>query len=135
MTQINNDKYNKVIYPELSYKIYGVCFEVHNQLGRYKNEKQYGDLLEKILQDNKINYKRESCLSPSFIGEKDRRNITDFIIEDKIIIELKATPFISKENYFQTLRYLTSSRKKLGIVVNFRQKYLRPKRIINNEME
>ena len=121
----------KVIYPELSYKIYGFCFYVHNKLGRFLNEKQYADALERVLKENKINFIREAPLPPSFPGEKKKRNIPDFIIEDKIIIELKAKPIITKEDYFQMKRYLISYKKKLGLIFNFRQKYLRPKRILN----
>jgi len=129
MMQMNE----KVIYPELSYKICGLCFSVHNKLGRYRNEKQYADALENLLKENNIIYVRESSLLPSFEGEKARRNIVDFIIEDKIIIELKARGIILKDDYFQTSRYLVSSNKKLGLIFNFRQKYLRPIRVLNSK--
>ena len=123
---------DKIIYPDLSYQICGLCFDAHNNLGRYRNEKQYGDFLENLLKEQKLDYKRESPLPPSFKGELNRRNIPDFIIEDKIILDLKAKPFINKEDYYQMKRYLASFNKKLGLVVNFRDKYLRPKRIINS---
>ena len=53
------NKNEKLIYPELSYTLTGICFEVHNELGRYAREKQYGDLLEKKLKERKISHKRE----------------------------------------------------------------------------
>jgi len=124
----------KVIFPNLSYKICGLCFNIHNKLGRYKNEKQYADALEYLLKEQKIDYKREISLLSSFEGEKARRNIPDFIIENKIILDLKAKPAIMREDYFQMQRYLTSDGKKLGLILNFRQKYLRPKRVINNSL-
>ena len=130
MTRINRG----IIYPELSYKVCGLCFKVHNRLGNYRNEQQYADFLETILKENKINYAREAPLPPSFKGEKERRNIPDFVIDNKIIIDLKARPVILKEDYFQMQRYLISYNKKLGIIFNFRQKYLRPKRIVNNQL-
>lgn len=46
----------KVIHPDLSYLLYGLCFKVHNQLGRFCNEKQYGDALEKLLKLNILPY-------------------------------------------------------------------------------
>jgi len=122
---------SKIIYPGLSYVICGLCFKIHNELGRYKNEKQYADKLEELLKENNIKYVREKALPKSFKGEKDRRNIPDFVIENKIAIELKARRVIIKEDYFQMKRYLSSSNKRLGIIVNFRQKYLTPKRILN----
>jgi GxxExxY protein len=120
-----------VLYPELSYKICGFCFYVHNKLGRYRNEKQYSDALENVLKENNIKYQKEKPLQPSFEGEKPNRNIPDFLIEDKIVLDIKAKPFITKDDYFQLRRYLVSCNKRLGLIVNFRQLYLYPKRILN----
>ncbi|MBI4691998.1 MAG: GxxExxY protein [Candidatus Terrybacteria bacterium] len=130
MQQITN-KTNKILYPDLSYQICGLCFNVHNELGSFRSEKSYADALEKILQQNSIKYIRENSLKPSFENEGGRRNIPDFIIEDKIILDVKAKRIITKEDYYQMKRYLISSNKRLGLIVNFRQKYLNPKRILN----
>ena len=124
----------KLIYPELSYKINGVLFSVHNSLGRFCNEKQYGDAVEKLLVENNIKYEREKELPKSFEGEQDRRNIADFLIESKILLELKVKRIISREDYYQVRRYLKSLNLKLGILVNFRDKYLKPRRVLNSNV-
>lgn len=116
-------KENKLIYPELSYLITGICFTVHNELGRYCREKQYCDLIEKQFQNSKISYEREYRIRKS-------GNIIDFLIDDKILIEVKAKRFILKEDYFQTQRYLQAINKKLALIVNFRNRYLKPIRIV-----
>ena len=82
-----------LIYPESSYKINGILFAVHNELGRYKNEKQYGDLIEKYLEKERILYDREKILPVSFEQEKPGRSRVDFLIEDKIIWRLKIKDF------------------------------------------
>jgi len=124
----------QLLYPELSYKIIGLCFEVHNQLGKYRNEQQYADALEQKLKDGKISYKREKFLPTSFVGEKNR-NKPDFLIEDRIVVDLKAKRIISKDDYFQMKRYLESSNKELGVIVNFRSQYLTSKRILRPDSE
>jgi GxxExxY protein len=123
-----------ILHKELSYKIYGLLFETQNILGRFKNEKQYGDYFQFLLEKNKINYVRESVLDPSFESEKKRRNICDFIIDDKIIIEFKTVAFLDKDAYFQLRRYLSCRKIDLGLLVNFRQKYLVPRRVLNGEL-
>ena len=122
---------DKIIHKQLSYKLCGICFNTHNELGRFRSEKSYGDLIEKLLKEGAIEYKREYALPPSFDGEKPRRNIVDFLVDDKIVLELKTKPFTTREDYFQMKRYLHSADKRLGIIVNFRQKHLSPKRILN----
>ena len=119
----NAIKKNKLIYPELSYTLTGICFDVHNELGRYSREKQYGDLLEQKLKEAGIPYKREFKI-------KKTGNIVDFFIANKIILELKVKPLILKEDYYQAQRYLQASNIKLALLVNFRNRYLKPIRII-----
>jgi GxxExxY protein len=118
-----NNANGKVIYPELSYKITGICFNVHNELGRYAREKQYADKIEKQLKGEGVFYKRELIIG-------DSNNILDFLIEDKIILELKAKRLLTKEDYYQLQRYLQESGIKLGMLVNFRNRYIKPVRII-----
>ncbi|TSC56860.1 MAG: hypothetical protein Greene071421_369 [Parcubacteria group bacterium Greene0714_21] len=126
-----NDPAQKVIYPELSYQIIGILFTVHNELGRFCNEKQYGDSIEKHLKTSAVKYDREQILPPSFAGEAIGRNRVDFLIDDKIVLEIKTEQILTKEDYYQVQRYLTALKKKLGILVNFRQKFIAPKRILN----
>lgn len=126
----NATNQDKVLYRGLSYEVCGLCFKTHNTLGRFRNEKQYGDALETLLKQAGISYKRELVLPSSFPGEKNIRNRIDFLIDDKIILDIKAKPIITKDDYYQMQRYLVSYNKQLGIIVNFRQKYLSPKRIL-----
>lgn len=120
----------EIIYAELSYKIVGILFGVHNQLGRYRNERQYGDAVEEALKKSGVRYEREATLDKSFEAELERRNRVDFLLEDKIILEIKAKRMIERRDYFQLQRYLVSANKD----VNFQQKYLAPKRIINSKI-
>jgi GxxExxY protein len=121
---------SKLIYPDLSYKINGILFAVHNELGRFSNEKQYADAIEGFLKRLHISYEREKNLPASFENEQ-KRNKIDFLIEDKIILEIKAKNTLTREDYYQVKRYLVALNKKLGIIVNFRKKYIEPKRILN----
>ena len=131
MRMLRNEE--KVIYPELSYLLCGFCFTIHNDLGRFRNEKQYADAFEIMLKENGIRYEREKRLPKSFAGEQEGRNILDFLVDDKVVIEFKAKRIVTKEDYYQTKRYLMSCNKKLGILVNFRQHYLSPKRVLNSQ--
>ncbi len=126
-------KEKNIIHPEISYKITGILFKVRKDLGCYKNEKQYCDAIEKELKKELIIYQREKILPESFEGEYKGRNKIDFLIEDKIILEIKAKPFVTKDDYYQIRRYLEGLQKELGILVNMRRYYLHPKRILNSK--
>ncbi len=121
----------KLIEKELSYIVRGILFEVHNELGRYRNEKQYCDAIAFKFKNKSIKFEREKVLDSSFAGELKGRNRVDFMIENKIILEIKTVPYLSRNEYNQCLRYLTSSDKELALLVNFRADSCIIKRILN----
>lgn len=123
---------SKLIHEDLTYKINGLLFKTHNDLGRYLNEKQYADYFEKLLNEEKIKYVREYRIKDIDKGQGKTRCICDFIIEDIVILEFKTKSFIDKEDYYQTQRYLATLNIELGLLVNFRQKRLVPKRVLNS---
>ena len=122
---------DKVVHKELSYKITGLLFKTHKILGRYRNEKQYSDFFEKLLTKESVPYDREFRFEDFKYGQEKIRCICDFIINKKIILEFKAKNFITKEDYFQVKRYLTTLDLQLAILVNFRQPRIVPKRVLN----
>lgn len=119
-----------IIYKELSFKLNGLCFKVHNELGKNRSEKSYADALEAKLKEAGIKYLREHALAPSFEGEQERRNVPDFIIEGIIILDVKAKRACSREDYYQMKRYLSVANMRLGLLVNFQEEHLRPKRVL-----
>lgn len=121
----------ELIYGGITYQINGVLFNVHNELGRYCNEKQYSDAIEKKLKESGLIYEREKILPPSFDGETKGRNKIDFLIQNKIILEVKVKNIVGREDYYQSRRYLEALKVKLALIVNFRNRELRIKRILN----
>lgn len=97
-------------------------------MGRYSREKQYSDLLEEKLSKNEVQYKREFPV-------QNTGNIVDFYIENKIILELKAKKIITKKDYYQVQRYLQSINIKLGLLVNLRNRHLKPIRVLRIETD
>ena len=119
----------QILFAELSYKITGLCFDVHNKLGRFCREKQYADALEELLKQKNIPFKREISLDDGDI----QGNRADFLIDGKVIVDLKAKKFITKEDYNQMQRYLQGKELELGLIINFRSTYIKPKRILNTK--
>ena len=122
----------KIIFKEESYKIIGICMNIHSTLGNGFLEAVYCEVLEKELVKNNIPYQREVKLDLFFNGEKlDKKYKADFICFDNIILEIKAVSFIHENFTKQTLNYLKATDKKLGLLINFGEKSLKYKRIIN----
>ena len=121
-----NNANKEVFCPNLSYVVTGACYEVHNELGRFSRESQYGDLLEQKFVTFQLSCKRE------YVKDKSGNRL-DFLIsgmDGELVLEIKAKPFILKPDYYQLQRYLQSTGIKLGLLVNFRNQFIKPLRIV-----
>jgi len=120
-----------LIYKEEAYEIIGICFEVHNNLGPGFLEIVYKDALEYEFQRAGIKYQREKKYEVNY---KDiilpHKFYADFVIYDKIILEIKAVSGISDEFIAQSINYLKVSQNKLALLVNFGELKLNYKRLI-----
>lgn len=105
--------------------------DVHNVLGKGFSESVYGDALEIELTTNGVPYKKEVKYSINYKGKVLKHQYyADFVIDNKIILELKAVERILSGHIKQTLNYLAASKMKLGLIVNFGEDSLAYKRVL-----
>ena len=122
---------NKVLYPELSYRIVGISFEVFNKLGYGLREKNYYKALEEVFSREGLKFKKQVSADLKFDGKKIGKYFLDYIIEDKVVLEIKVGNHYDKENIKQIYDYLKSTDLQLGILINFTSKGIKSKRILN----
>lgn len=123
----------KIIYPELSYKIVGCLFGVYNIIGSNHREKFYQNALSHEFRSKGIQFKEQLPIELKYKGFKIGKDYLDFLIEDKIVLELKSGSFFSKKHLEQILEYLKVSGLKLGIIVNFGREGVRFHRVLNSK--
>ncbi|MDP1802298.1 MAG: GxxExxY protein [Bacteroidota bacterium] len=126
-------KRNDLVYPELSYKIIGCAFEVFNELGFGHAEKYYQKAMAIALKNTGLTYKEQFYAPLKFQGELVGKLYLDFLVEEKIIIELKKNAHFSKSNIDQVNQYLLSSKLQLALLINFSSKGIISKRLVNIE--
>jgi GxxExxY protein len=122
---------NELVYPELSYVVMGVLFDVHNALGTKYQEKHYQRAIEIRLKELHIPYIREMPIRVQFNGADLGAFFIDFVIDGKIVLEIKRVWNISDDDVKQVLRYLRATGMRLGIIANFRHKSLESRRVLN----
>ena len=121
----------ELLFKEESFKIIGLCMEIHKTLGMGLKEINYKDAMEIEFIENNIPYEREKRFSVKY-KEKILRNpySADFLVYDSIILEVKSLAAIIDTHLYQALSYLSVSQQKLGMVINFGEKSLVWKRIV-----
>ncbi|HDY72646.1 MAG TPA: GxxExxY protein [bacterium] len=114
----------KLLYEDLSYKIRGCVFKVYNTLGFGHKENVYQKALASEFEKIGINFEKEKALSVIYNNRQVGTYRPDFIVESKIIIEIKAVPVMPKSFETQLTYYLKSTNFKLGFIINFGSKKL-----------
>lgn len=120
----------KLLYEKETYLIRGACFEVWNEFGGAFKEKIIEKALQIALKEKKLNIETQKRINIYFKDKKVGIYIPDIIVNNKIIIELKCKPFMSKGDIDQFWKYLRGSKYKLGLLINFSPKGLIIKRIV-----
>jgi len=121
----------KVIYPQLSYKIIGILYKVYNKIGFGYQEKYYQRALKVELEKQKIIFKEQFPISLRYDQVNIGKYYIDFLIDNKIVLELKTEERFYDRDYRQILSYLKSTKLKLGILARFSKKGVYYRRILN----
>lgn len=123
----------KIIQKELSYKIMSILFSVQSELGNGYQEKYYQRAIEEGLRQKGMKFKKELPVDLMYSGKKIGKYFLDFLIEDTVILEVKAVDKLKPKDFKQVLAYLTANNLELGILANFRTDKLTYKRILNSK--
>lgn len=120
-----------LIYKEECYRLVGLCMEVHKILGKGFSESIYKDALETELQNAGIQYEREKEYEVSYKNRILKHKYrADFVVYNKIILEIKAATNVVEGHVKQTLNYVKAANIQLGIIINFGEDSLKYKRIV-----
>jgi len=122
---------NKILYPDLSYKVMEVMFEVHNQLGPGLTEEIYERAVIVELMARKIPFEQQKIIKVLYKGQPIGSYRLDLVIDNKIILEFKAVSALNDLHKQQLLAYLKASNLRLGILINFGTKRVEYVRIAN----
>ncbi len=107
------------IYEDLTFALIGFAYVIHKQLGPIHKETVYQKAFEQELLEHKILYTKEEQLPVSFKGKKVGVYIPDFVVDEKVIIELKALEYLPEQAGVQLSYYLKNTQYRIGLLINF----------------
>ena len=110
-----------VILPELSYEIVGVCYGICNQIGPGQKEKIYQNAVALALKKREIPFSEQVYCPIRCDGQIVGKYFLDFLVDEKIVLELKVASRFKQADYFQVKEYLRIQNKPLGILARFDQ--------------
>lgn len=122
---------SNIIYPELSYQIVGILFSVFNSLGYGYKEKYYQRAIAHELKTAKLPFREQMPFAVRFHDKIIGSHFLDFLIDGKIILEIKQGDRLSRSDITQVTGYLRTTGLKLAILARFSRKGLIFKRIVN----
>jgi len=117
-------------YSDLTGTIIELAIKVHKNLGSAYEEKIYQRALYLELQRAKINFEREKAITINYGNVTIGKKKLDFVVENKIVVELKKTDAIDKVHVAQVVSYLKILKLNIGLILNFGRSKLEIKRVI-----
>ncbi len=121
-----------LLHEDLTYKIRGILFSARKEIGLGHKEGIYQNVIEEKLKKIGLKFEREKTINVVYEDKKMGIYRPDFIIEDKVILELKSIPFIGNVEKQQALTYLRGSDYKIALLANFGSKDIQIERFIHD---
>ncbi|MEK9180235.1 MAG: GxxExxY protein [Patescibacteria group bacterium] len=122
---------NDLLYPGLSYQIIGCAFEAHNQVGGGHKEVVYQRAMAQSLRDINLKFEEQVYFPIKFKDKIVGKGFIDFLIDGKIVVEIKKGDKFSKKHIDQVLDYLKSRELKLAVLINFGSNTVSFRRVVN----
>ncbi|WP_291108246.1 GxxExxY protein [Flavobacterium sp. UBA6195] len=113
---------SSILHKELTGSILKLFYEVYNELGHGFLEKVYQNALYTELKKNGFEVESQKQIKVYYKNVEVGEYYADLIVNDKVILELKATESITEAHEFQLLNYLKSTNIEVGLLLNFGKK-------------
>lgn len=126
---MHTDK-NQLLHEELTYRLIGLAMQTHSTLGYGFLEKVYENALMVLFRKNSIHAEQQASIPVLFEGEKIGDYYADILVENKVILEIKATNGIAGHHRAQILNYLKATGHRVGIILNFGSRKLEYERLV-----
>jgi len=114
-----------MLHEELTDKIIGAAIAVHKEIGPGLKEQSYQAALTMEFNALGIEYQREPILRVEYRGAVVGHHVPDFIVENAVVVELKAVSAMDPMFTTQVLTYLRLAQLRVGLIVNFNVDALR----------
>lgn len=121
---------SKYKYSDITSEIIGAAIEVHKTLGNGFQEVVYQRALEIEFKDRKINFVREFDMELLYKGINVGTRRVDFLVDNKIMVELKALIKLEDVHLAQAINYLEAYNLEIGLLINFGARHLEFKRVM-----
>ncbi|MFY9462745.1 MAG: translation elongation factor 4 [Candidatus Sungiibacteriota bacterium] len=119
-----------LLYEDITYQVRGAVFNVYNALGGSFKESIYQRALEEEFVRRGIVFQKEKSIPVVYADKNVGVYRPDFVIDEKVIVEIKALPFIGKLEQKQVWHYLKGSKYRLALLINFGSKNLQIERVV-----
>lgn len=120
-----------LLFSDVTRKVIGAAMEVHCHLGCGFLESVYEEALAIEFDLCNIRYERQKSMDIFYKGRKTKQFVCDFLVENAVIVELKALRQLTAVEEAQLLNYLKATNMKVGLLINFGEVSLKYKRFVN----
>ncbi|MBC8277485.1 MAG: GxxExxY protein [FCB group bacterium] len=115
---------------ELEYKVIGICYDIHNDLGPGFPEEYYQKALEYEFTARSVAFEPQKPIQVFYKDIQVGLNYLDFVIEDELILEIKSAKFLDNIHRFQVFKYFAASDYNFALLVNFGQEKMKYEKLI-----